>query len=196
MRPATQINLASEPFRRDRALLAASAALAVALVGVLAMQLFLITVEADEGADSTARIEGARDELGALASEEARLRATLSEPDNEAALERSLFLNSLLMRKGISWTLIFRDLEEVMPYNVKLVEIRPQLRMSDADSMRHEILLEMVVAAQSVESVVEMLMALEDSPLFGGATPATALPPTDSEPLYRYQVNVRYEREL
>ncbi len=39
-------------------------------------------------------------------------------------LERSLFLNTLIERKAISWTKIFADLEKVLPYNVRLVSVR------------------------------------------------------------------------
>ncbi len=190
MKTAWNINLASEPFQRNRPVLAASAVTAVLMVAVLLMQLYLIAIERGEGTETARAIEQARAELQSLAAEEARLQATLQRPENEAVLERSVFLNALLMRKGISWTLIFADLEEVVPYNVKIVQIRPQV------TPENEIQLEMVVAAEAIDPVIEMLKAVEASELFSSTSVSASLPPTDSEPLYRYRVSVKYDRKL
>ena len=38
----------------------------------------------------------------------------LRQPQNAEVLDRSVFLNDLLMRKGVSWTRIFSDLENVL----------------------------------------------------------------------------------
>lgn len=188
------INLATEPFRRFRPILVASMALAVFLVGLLAVQLYLFWLEKDEGRETALAIEQTQARLHALIAEERRLNEILLRPENAAVLDRSLFLNELLARKGISWTLIFRDLEEVLPHNVKLVQIRPQIQAGAP--ARHEVLLEMVVASESAEPVIEMLRALESSPLFGATAVSAAFPPTDTEPLYRYRVSVRYARQL
>ena len=48
----------------------------------------------------------------------------LRRPQNADVLEQSVFLNALLKRKGISWTKIFADLEKVVPYNVRIIQIR------------------------------------------------------------------------
>jgi type IV pilus assembly protein PilN len=191
---AFSINLATEPFRRFRPVLVASMALALLLTALLAVQIYVIWLERDEGRETALALETARSRLNALLAEERRLNEILLLPENAAVLDRSLFLNELLARKGISWTLIFRDLEEVLPHNVKLVQIRPQIH--GGGQGRHEVLLEMVVASESAEPVIEMLRALEASPLFGATAVSAALPPTDTEPLYRYRVSVRYARQL
>jgi len=196
MKPFETINLASEPFRRDRPMLVASAAVAVLLVFVLGFQLFLISAETGDEAYTAAAIADAREELSRLAAEQARLETVLARPENETAIDRSLFLNSLLLRKGISWTLIFRDLEEVMPYNVKLIQIHPQINQGETGEPSNEILLDMVVAAENPAPVIEFLKTLEGSSLFGATSVPTSLPPTESEPLYRYQVSVSYVRHL
>lgn len=191
---ALSINLATEPFRRFRPILVASMALAVLLVGLLAVQLYLFWLEKDEGRETALAIAQTQARLNALIAEERRLNEILLRPENAAVLDRSLFLNELLARKGISWTLIFRDLEEVLPHNVKLVQIRPQIQAGAP--ARQEVLLEMVVASESAEPVIELLRALENSPLFGATAVSAAFPPTDTEPLYRYRVSVRYARQL
>ncbi len=190
MKTAWNINLASEPFRRDRPILVGAAATAILMVLVCAMQLYLISIERGEGTETAQAIQESRSRLQEFTAEEARLQATLQRPENEAVLERSVFLNTLLMRKGISWTLIFADLQEVVPYNVKIVQIRPQVTPGN------EIHLEMVVAAQAIDPVIEMLKAVETSELFSSTSVSASLPPTESEPLYRYRVSVRYDRKL
>lgn len=171
-------------------MLVASIATGVLMVCVLAMVLLLVWVEGDEGTETAIAVQQTRGRLSALAAEEARLEGVLRRPENADVLERSLFLNALLMRKGISWTLIFSDLEEVLPYNVMLVQVRPQV------SQDNEIMLDMVVASKDTEPVIEMLKALESSDLFGSTSVSVALPPTQSEPLHRYRVSVNYAREL
>jgi type IV pilus assembly protein PilN len=111
-------------------------------------------------------------------------------PENAEVLERSLLLNTLLQRKGISWTKIFSDLEDVIPYNVRLVSVRPEV------NGQNEISLQMVVGAASSEPVLELLMALEKSPQFGPTSLHSWLPPSQNEPLYRYRVSVSYAQKL
>jgi hypothetical protein len=115
------INLASEPFRRDRPLLVGSAALAVVLTLLLIYQVGAIVSGRHQAADIRIAIERENTQLQAIAAQQAKLNATLRRPENAEVLERSLFLNTLIERKAISWTKIFADLEKVMPYNVRLV---------------------------------------------------------------------------
>jgi len=53
-----------------------------------------------------------------------------------------------------------------------------------------------VVAAESMEPVIGCLRILEGSPLFGPTSVTASQSPTESEPLYRYQVSVSYVRQL
>ena len=110
--------------------------------------------------------------------------------ENADVLERSVFLNTLIARKGISWSRLFADLEQVMPHNVRLVALRPQA------NAKNEIQLEMTVAAQNIEPVIDLLKRMESSAVFTVPSMATMLPPSQSEPLYRYRVSVNYAQKL
>lgn len=184
------INLASDPFRRDRPILIASAATAVLLAGVLAMLLSIVFSQreaARESREMLARLEG---QLRTLNAEYARLEGELRQPGNVAVLDRNAFLNLLLQRKGISWTRMFSDLEAVFPGSVRLVAIRPYVT---ADN---RVQLDMVVGAQSPEPVIELLQKLETSPVFGATSLLSSQPPSQNEPLYRYRVSVNYAQKL
>ncbi|MEJ7605067.1 MAG: hypothetical protein WKF37_02105 [Bryobacteraceae bacterium] len=77
----------------------------------------------------------------------------------------------MLLRKEVSWTRIFSDLEAVTPSNVRLVQVRPQI------DGRNELLLDMVVASQTAEQVTAFIMQLEGSSRFGTTTVQNQLPP-------------------
>ena len=185
------INLASEPFRRDRPLVAASAAVGVMLLGLLGMLIYLAASERERAAEAREAIARAEKQLTTMAQERARLEAVLRQPQNAEVLDRSLFLNGLLARKGVSWTRIFSDLEGVTPHNVRVITVRPQIVTAS-----NELLLDMVVGSQSVDSILNFVMQLEASNIFGKTTVHTTLPPSQTEPLFRSRVSVNYAQKL
>jgi hypothetical protein len=185
------INLASEPFRRDRQVLVASAALAVLLIALLGWQLTTINTKRHQSADIQVRINRLSGQLRTISAEQAKLNATLRKPENAEVLERSVFLNTLIDRKAISWTRIFADLEKVMPSTVGLVSVR----LPEVDS-QNEVQLDMLVGAKEVLPLIELVKRLEASPQFGPTNVQTSQPPSQTDPLYRYHVTVSYAQKL
>jgi len=190
MTPKVAINLASEPFERTRPMLVASGVAAVLLMGLLALLVASSVNERGQAAELRQTIAKLEARQRTLDADQARLAAVLRQPENAEVLARSQFLNSLLYAKGISWTRLFDDLEKVMPYNVRLISIRPQA------GGQNEIQLDMVVGAESAEPVVQLLTRLENSPVFGATLIHNRWPPTQSEPLLRYRVSVNYVQKL
>jgi Tfp pilus assembly protein PilN len=185
------INLASDPFRRDRPMLVASAACAVVLLLLVAGQIFLILGARSSARDVRVSVEQLDRRLRSINAEQARLEQTLRQPENSSVLERSLLLNSLVQRKSISWTKIFADLESVMPDNVKLIQIRlPQI------TTQQEVLLDMTVGSQEGPPVIDFLKRLQDSPLFGSVNVHSTAPPSQNQPLYQYRLSVNYAQKL
>ncbi len=184
------VNLASEPFRRDRSMLAASVIVGVALAAVLSMLTSLAVVERGTAAQSRRDIAVLERQVQQLSGEQSKLEQALRRPENAEVLNKVLFINSLLYRKGISWTKIFSDLEAVMPFNVRLISIRPQV-----DS-QNNVLLDMVVGSQTQTPVIDMLKRMEQSPSFGETEVHNWMPPSQTEPLWRYRVTVSYGQKL
>ncbi len=184
------LNLAREPFRRDRPVLVASAAAAVLMLAVLALLVASIVQQRELAASSRAQLAAVEAQLRAAAAEQGRLEAQLRQPANAAVLDRSFLFNALIQRKSLSWTLLFSDLEKVMPGSVRLVTVRPYLAGGN------EVQLDMVVGAQSPDPVIELLKRLERSPTFGATSLLSSSPPTQNEPLYRYRVSVSYAQKL
>lgn len=183
------LNLATEPFRRDRPILAASAATAVLMLAVLAVLVMLILEQRGLAADSRAQAAAVDAQLRAVSAEQARLEALLREPANAELLDRSALFNALILRKSISWTLLFSDLEKVMPGNVRLITVRPYLTAGN------DVQLDMVVGSRSPDPVIDLLKRLERSPTFGATSLLSSSPPTQNEPLYRYRVSVSYAQK-
>lgn len=184
------VNLASEPFRRDRPLIVASSVVGALLVVLLGVLIVLAIGERDRAAEARTEMERMQRQMDTMAREEARLQGVLRRSENSEVLDRSVFINELLYRKGVSWTRIFSDLEQVTPHNVRLMSVRPQI------SSDNQLTLDMWVAAQTTEPVVTFVMHLEQSPVFGATTVSNTLPPSQNEPLYRYRVSVKYAQKL
>jgi type IV pilus assembly protein PilN len=185
------INLATEPFRRDRPMLVASAVCGLVLVALLGVLVFLIVSERGRQTETRAAVAKLNSELRAITAEQAKLDSTLHLPMNAAVLERSLLLNSLIQRKSISWTKLYDDIEGVKPDNVRLIQVSlPQI------NTRNEVTLNMEVGAKDQGPVIEFLKRLENSPLFGPTNLSRSSPPTQNEPLWRFRVTVSYAQKL
>lgn len=185
-----RINLASEPFRRDRLMLASSTVVGVLLVVLLAMLAAIAFAQQGQEAETRVADGQLRRQLQSLNAEQSKLEGVLRKPQNAEVLDKVLFVNTLLYRKGISWTRIFSDLEEVVPHNVRLISVRPQV------NAQNDVLLDMVVGAQSQAPVIDMLKRLETSPQFGQTAVHNWLPPAQTEPLFRYRITVSYAQKL
>ena len=169
------INLSSQPFQRNRAMLAASTAVAILMTLVLALMVYLAIDDRNQMRETRESIEKTGRQLNTLAAEQAKLEAAIRKPENAEVFERSILLNTLLSRKGISWTRLFGDLEDVLPHNVRLVSVRPQVNAQNA------IVLDMVVGAQSPEPVIVFVERLESSKLFSNAAVPSSLPPSQTD---------------
>ncbi len=136
------INLASEPFRRDRSVLVISSALAIALTLSLAVLISLWLSDRSTTADQRALLAQLQRRLTAAQREQTAIDGTLRQPANAQVLDRSVLLNTMIYRKAISWTRLFSDLEKVTPSNVRIIAVRPQV-----DAQNH-IFLDMTVGAE------------------------------------------------
>ncbi len=79
---------------------------------------------------------------------------------NRSTRDQSQFLNGLIQRKEFSWTRVFEDLELVMPVNLHVVSLRPEL--NDQNQME----LSMRVAGDTRAAAVELVHRMEGSKHF------------------------------
>ncbi len=95
--------------------------------------------------------------------ERAQAQSYLDLAANRSTRDQSQFLNGLIQRKSFSWTRVFEDLEQVMPGNLHVVSLRPEL--NDQSQME----LQMKVACDSRAAAVELVHRMEGSKHFQGA---------------------------
>jgi type IV pilus assembly protein PilN len=96
-------------------------------------------------------------------AERAQDQAVLDMAANRSTRDQSQFLNGLIQRKAFSWTRVFEDLEKVMPGDLHVVSLRPEL--NDQNQME----LEMKVAGNNRSAAVELVHRMEGSRHFQGA---------------------------
>jgi type IV pilus assembly protein PilN len=193
---ARQINLASQPFRRERAENAAYLLVCAVLTCSLLVLVVLIVHSRHQAAGLRRVIDAENGRLHTLQRQEAQFSSVLSRPENADVFSRSVFLNELIARRAVSWTHVFKDLQSVMPPNMRLMGIRlPQVAAEKAAEVNH-VELEMTVGTDRPEAVIELLKHLQGSPLFGSAQVMAQSPPTQNDPLYKYRLNVAYAQKL
>jgi type IV pilus assembly protein PilN len=95
--------------------------------------------------------------------ERAQAQAFLDQAANRSTRDQSQFLNGLIQRKAFSWTRVFEDLEQVMPSNLHVVSLRPEL------NDQGQVELDMKVVGDRREAAVELVHRMEGSKHFQSA---------------------------
>jgi type IV pilus assembly protein PilN len=95
--------------------------------------------------------------------ERTQAQTFLDMTSNRSTRDQSQFLNGLIRRKSFSWTLVFEDLEQVMPANLHVVSLRPEF------NEQNEMLLDMKVAGDNRSAAVELVHRMEGSARFQNA---------------------------
>jgi hypothetical protein len=193
---AGALNLASQPFRRERAQTAVSAFICLGLMCSLLVLIALILHERSNASTVRREITQERAQLLGVQREQSQFSSVLGKPENADVFARSVFLNQLIARRAVSWSHVFKDLGTVMPANMRLVGLRlPQVPNENAGGIDH-VQLDMVVGTDRPDAVIQLLKRLQESTLFGAATVVNQQPPTQNDPLYRYRVMVAYAQKL
>ena len=157
------INLATRPYEDAREFWLRWG-LGVGLLGLLTLVLLGWAVQgwinAGRDRQTIARLQ---QQITERDKERARDQAELDTAANRSTRIQSQFLNGLIQRKSFSWTRVFEDLERVMPPNLHVVSLRPEL--NDQNQME----LDMKVAGDTRSAAVELVHRMEGSKHFQGA---------------------------
>jgi type IV pilus assembly protein PilN len=157
------INLATRPYEDAREFWARWG-LGVALLALLT--LFLLGLTASDwikaGKDRR-EIAQLQQSIAKRDQERAQAQAFLDLAANRSTRDQSQFLNGLIQRKSFSWTRVFEDLEQVMPSNLHVLSLRPEL------NEQNQMELEMKVACDTRAAAVELVHLMESSKHFQGA---------------------------
>ena len=154
------LNLSTRPFPAYRLLNLALACILVVLgvlsvwqtVGFLRYSRLARSIRTEE--------QETRVEAEVLGKRVVELESRLDRPEATAKLSEIGFLNRLIVRKNFSWTRLFANLEGMVPDNVHLVSLAPNI---GADG---NITLHIALQGRSIADVTEFIERLEKSPVF------------------------------
>jgi len=155
-----RLNLASKPFT-NRALPWAVTAILV-FFSLLAMAFI-----ARSNADSSAKAAVIQKEINDLNQKQLALVAQAQQVKNSLTPEQELLLKSaheLVDRKRFSWSLLFADLEKVLPQSVRVARIAVRQVHSQGDHMVAN--LELTVVAPSPNFVTDMIATMDKEGVF------------------------------
>ena len=157
------INLATRPYEDAREFWMRWG-VGVGLLAVFTLFLLGVTVndwtKAGRDRHEIARLE---QQIAERDKERAQAQSFLDLAANRSTRDQSQFLNGLIQRKAFSWTRVFEDLEQVMPRNLHVVSLRPEL------NEQNQMQLEMRVAGDTRSAAVELVHRMEGSKHFQGA---------------------------
>jgi len=157
------INLATRPYEDAREFWARWG-LGVGLLGLLTLVLLGLAVRGwTQAGRDRQNIAQLQDQIAERDRERATAQAFLDMSVNRSTRDQSQFLNGLIQRKAFSWTRVFEDLERVMPANLHVVSLRPEL------NEQNQMQLDMKVAGDTRGASVELVHRMEGSRHFQGA---------------------------
>jgi Tfp pilus assembly protein PilN len=157
------INLATQPYEDAREFWQRWG-LGVGLLGVLTLALLVVAARGwtHAGRDRQ-NIAQLQQRIAERDLERAQDQAILDLAANRSTRDQSQFLNGLIQRKAFSWTRVFEDLERVMPANLHVVSLKPEL------NERNQMQLDMEVAGDTRAAAIELVHRMEGSKHFQGA---------------------------
>jgi type IV pilus assembly protein PilN len=153
------INLATKPFVELRPLFA-RLRLAMAVLAVLAIGLGIgLHSLSQREAAAQAQMDALKAQTLEFETERETNERRMREPQNQAVLQRSTFLNALFTEKSFSWTAVMMDLEGVLPTGVQVTSIEPALTPEGDVSIRLRV-------SGDRDAAVELVRKLEHSQRF------------------------------
>jgi hypothetical protein len=156
------INLATQPYEDARRF----TAIWTAILGALLLSAIALSVLVYKRWTNYRQVSHAitveRGVLQDLDVKQAQGLSIINRPENQDVRERSEFLNQLILRKEVSWTRIFTNLEKMMPPHLRVLSVQPALKDG-------KIVVSMQLGGDSRERAAELVRRMENSRTFRNA---------------------------
>lgn len=154
-----RLNLATKPLEAHRKLMAGSG-----LVGLIAAIVFLslgwhVYLARKANAEMRAKSAKILQQVAELEQQHAALERFFTLDENAKLHDRAAFINSLIDARSFNWTLMFMDLERVLPAGVRVVSIDPKQEKGHIE-------VKLIIGATGDEAKLKLIKALEDSKTF------------------------------
>jgi type IV pilus assembly protein PilN len=156
----TQINLASHPYEDATQYLVRWTALLAVLAVITAGLVWFTVHSVQQSSDINRQLSQVRNNLGVLDREKGNAERMLALPQNHGTVEKSQFLNEIFARKAFSWTIVFSDMEKLMPPGLRVLSIAPEL------DPQNQLQVHIVVGGENRERALELVRNMERTPRF------------------------------
>jgi len=153
------LNLSTRPFKPHRAANLGLLALLIALAAISVAQVYSYQQYSSLASGIRANQRKAKEESEMLTKQLGLLNQAMAAAKAGGKIAQVEFLNSVLVRKGFSWTRVFANLEDITPENVHLTSLRPFL---DSKGIG----LNMVFRGRSFNDATEFVRTIEGSAVF------------------------------
>jgi hypothetical protein len=156
------LNLASRPFKNNTLLWVLHGIASTLIVGFAVWSVWSYSVQSQAVSELRLSSSGLETRLGDLRERSRRAEAAIQGIDVEALRLNAEQANSVINRRALSWTRLFNVLEKVVPYEVKMVAIRPVYVGGSRSTAEREIPEGCVpVAVQGLAQNLEAFLELE-----------------------------------
>ncbi len=154
------INLATQPYEDGRRFwLRWGPILGVAGVVTLGLVITAISSWATARKDQV-QISRFKDDIAKCEQERSKAQEVLDRPENRSTRDQSKFINGLIRRKAFSWTQVFADLEKMMPPELHVTAIHPEVAKDN------QLQIKLSVAGKSRDRALQLVHRMEQSPRF------------------------------
>ncbi len=151
------INLATHPYE-DAKEFWQRWGIGLVLMGIVTLALVGFTLwKWHKAANDRAAVSSLEHNIAVLDGKLAHSEATLNRPENRTLREQSNYLNNLFQQKAFSWTMVFEDLERVMPPHLHVVSIHPEMDASN------QLQIKLSVAGDSNDRALDLVRKMEES---------------------------------
>jgi len=158
-----EINLARQPYEDVQRFLATWGYVLLAL-GLVTLGLMAYLAQSwVRSRPVRAEMAELREKIATLETERRSAEAVAGQEQYRQVREQARFVNGLIARKAFSWTKALATLERIVPRQVQVVSIQPELNSQQQLEIR------MVVATGSRKHALELVRSLEESQRFRSA---------------------------
>ena len=179
------MNLATRPFYNERAVHLVVAALGLAIVAILALEVVRFVALSRAHGELTLAAETAEGEAAAVSTRTARLEREMPPDATATLLVAAEEVNRLIEQRLFSWTAFFNVIEQTLPAGVMLTAVRP-----DADEDGTSV--DLAVIGRTVADIEQFIRRLEETGVFADVLARQG--ELNEEGMYRVQLRGRLGR--
>lgn len=151
-----RLNLATKPLVTHRKFLAGSSLLGLAAAAVFAGLGWHVYNARKANAEMRSKTAAISQQVEDLERQRESLERFFAIEENRKLHDRAAYINDLIDARSFNWTLMFMDLEKLLPPGVRVISIEPKQEKGRVE-------VKFFIGATSDENKVKFMKALENS---------------------------------